>query len=357
MARYIARRLMHAIPIFFGITIISFALMSAAGNPVKALSFAPNLGRDEQERLAKILGVNDPWPVQYLRWLAGDDWMRWDTNGDNFADQAFIIPLDVDGDGENEPPGTRTGALRGDFGASFSNKRPVLDLLFERLPATLELSLTSLILGTVIGLLLGVIAAVARGRLADNAIRIMAVVFDSIPTFWLSILLLLFLGSQLRIFPIGDRCKLTLDPSCPPIYERLEYMVLPVFVFSTGLISGYSRYMRASMLDVLGQDYIRTARSKGLSERAVMFRHGARNALIPIATFLGPAITGLLGGAVVIETIFNYPGVGKTLLDAGVQRDYPVVMAATIYGALATIFGYLLSDILYAWIDPRIRFD
>ena len=357
MFQYVIRRLIQAIPIFFGITIIAYLLMSASGNPVRTLAFRPNAGRDEVERLSNQLGLNDPWYLQYLRWLTGDDWMRWDTNGDNVADQAFILPLDADGDGEPEPPGKRQGALRGDFGLSFVQKRPVIELLVERLPATLELSITSLILGTVIGLFLGVIAAVMRGKLADNAIRIMAVVFDSIPNFWLAILLLLILGSQLHILPIGDRCKLTLADSCPPIYERLEYMVLPVFVFSTGLISGYARFMRASMLDVLDQDYIRTARSKGLSERVVMFKHGARNALIPIATFLGPAITSILGGAVVIETIFNYPGVGKTLLDAGIQRDYPVVMASTIYGALATIVGYLLSDVLYAWIDPRIRFD
>lgn len=357
MIRYIIRRLVQAIPTFFGITILSYILMSASGNPVQALSFQPNMGRDEQERLSKVLGVSDPWPIQYLRWLLGDDWLRWDSDGDGVADHAFILPLDADGDGENEPPGKRLGVVRGDFGNSFVKKRPVLDLIFERLPSTLELSVSSLLVGTAVGLLIGILAAVNRGKAFDNISRVLAVVFDSIPSFWLALMLLLFFGSYLKILPIGDRCKLTLDDSCPPIYERLQYMVLPVFVFSTGLISGYSRLMRASMLDVLGQDYIRTAQSKGLNNRMVLYRHAARNALIPIATFLGPAITGLLAGAVVIETIFNYPGVGKTLFDAAVARDYPVVMASVIYGAVATILGYLLSDILYAWIDPRIRFN
>jgi peptide/nickel transport system permease protein len=160
----------------------------------------------------------------------------------------------------------------------------------------------------------------------------------------------------LKLFPIGDRCKLTLEASCPPVYERLNYLVLPVIVLSIGAVAGYSRLMRASMLDIISQDYIRTARAKGLSARVVWFKHAARNAMIPIATSLGPALTSLLSGAVVTETIFNYPGVGLTSVQAVTQRDYPMVMAITIYAAISTILGYLLSDILYAVIDPRIRF-
>lgn len=357
MIRYVIRRLVQAIPTFFGITILAYLLMTASGNPVQALALLPKAGREEQERLAKLLGVNDPWPLQYTRWLLGDDWLRWDTDGDGKADHSFLVPLDVDGDGEADPPGTHVGVVRGDFGNSFVKKRPVLDIIFERLPSTLELSVASLIIGTVLGLLVGILAAVKRGQRFDNFSRVLAVTFDAIPNFWLALMLILVFGSALKVLPIGDRCKLTLDDSCPPVYQRLQYMVLPVFVFSTGLISGYSRLMRASMLDVMGQDYIRTAQAKGLTDRMVLYKHAARNALIPIATFLGPAITGLLGGAVIIETIFNYPGVGKTLFEAATSRDYPVVMAATIYGAVATILGYLLSDILYAWIDPRIRFS
>lgn len=357
MSRYVLRRLLQAIPTFFGITILAYMLMSASGNPVRVLSFRPNSSAEEQERLAAVLGVNDPWPVQYLRWLLGDDWMRWDSNGDGISDQAVILSLDVNGDGEPEPPGERLGVLRGDFGTSFVKKRPVLEMIFERVPATLELSVASLILGSIVGLTVGCLAAIKRGGWFDNVSRIVAVIFDAIPAFWLSLMLILIFGSTLRILPIGDRCKLTLDDSCPPIYERIEYMILPVFVFSTGLISGYSRLMRSSMLDVISKDYIRTAYAKGLSDRAVIFVHGARNALIPIATSFGPAILGLVGGAVVIETIFNYPGVGRTLFEAATGRDYPVVMAATIYAAFATIIGYLLSDMMYGVLDPRIRFD
>jgi peptide/nickel transport system permease protein len=141
------------------------------------------------------------------------------------------------------------------------------------------------------------------------------------------------------------------------MFQRLEYLVLPTFILATQGIGGYSRYMRAAMLDVVAQDYVRTARAKGLTERQVWFKHGARNALIPIATFIGPAITGLLGGAVITETIFNWPGVGRTTVAAVVGRDYPMVMAVTVYVGLATILGYLLSDVLYGLIDPRIRFN
>lgn len=356
MWRYIFRRLLQAIPIFFGITLLSYALMSASGNPVAALAFRPGLPSTERARMETVLGVNDPWLLQYARWLLGDDWLRWDTNGDNLADGAFILPLDVDGDGVNEPPGDRKGILRGDFGTSFTKKRAVLDIIIERVPATLELSITSLILGTSVGIMIGVLAAINHRRTFDNVTRIVSVAFTAIPIFWLAIMLLLLFSVQMKLLPIGDRCALTLDDSCPPIYERMEYMVLPVIVLSIGGIAGYSRLMRASMLDIISQDYIRTAKAKGLIERSVWFKHAARNALIPIATSLGPAITGLLAGAVVTETIFNYPGLGLTSIQAVTQRDYPVVMALTIYAAVATIIGYLLSDIMYAAIDPRIRF-
>lgn len=356
MSRYIFRRLVQAIPIFFGITIISYFLMSLSGNPVLALVMEPRMTQAQVARTAAILGVNDPWPVQYLRWLLGDDWMRWDSNGDGIADHAFLVPLDPVGDG-HPLPGTRKGILRGDFGDSFTLKRPVLDLITERIPATLEISVTSLVIGFVVGILLGVLAAVRRGGFSDNMIRVMSAVFNAVPIFWLGLLLLLIFAVVLQILPLGDRCELTLSDTCPPIYDRLSYMVLPVFAETTGLVAGLSRLMRASLLEEISQDYIRTARAKGMRGGGVWLIHATRNALIPIATGLGPAITGLIGGSVVIERIFNYPGVGKTLYDAAVGRDYPVVMASVIYAAIATILGYLLSDILYAFIDPRIQFS
>lgn len=358
MVKYVIRRLIQAIPIFFGITVLAYLLMTAApGGPVSALTFRPGVTPADRERLAARLGVNDPWMLQYLRWLLGDDWMRWDSDGDEIADRAFIIPLDADGDGVAESPGERRGVLRGDFGTSFVARRPVLDVLIERVPATFELGISSLIIGVSIGITVGILAAVNRGHAFDTVARVMAVVFDAIPSFWLGLMLILLFGAHLHLLPLQGRCAVTMDDTCPPIYERMEYLILPTFILAAGFVGGYSRFTRASMLDIISQDYVRTAQSKGLSNRTVWFKHAARNALIPIATFLGPTITSVLGGAVVTETIFSWPGLGRTVVAAVAQRDYPVAMAVTVYAAIATILGYLLSDILYAVIDPRIRFE
>lgn len=356
MTRYVTRRLFQAIPILFGITVLSYALMlGAPGGPVAAMMFRPGTSPQEVQAMEARLGVNDPFHIQYLRWLLGDDWMRWDTDGDGISDGSIIIPLDADGDGEPEPPGTRRGFLRGDFGRSFSQRRPVWDVLTERLVPTLELGITALVFGGVTGILIGVLAAVRHNSLFDHVTRVMAVAVNAIPNFWFGLMLLLFFGSYLGWVPLGGRCAATLSATCPPIYERLEYLILPSFVLSTGLIAAYSRFTRASMLDVINTDYIRTANSKGLAVRTVWFKHAMRNALIPVVTFLGPAITFLLAGAVITERIFSWPGTGDLVVKSVTQQDFPVVMTVTVYSGIATILGYLLSDILTAMLDPRVR--
>lgn len=358
MTKFVIRRILQAIPTLFGISLLVYAVMLATpGGPVAVLTFSPTVTPQERAALAAQLGVNDPGYVQYLRWLLGDDWMRFDDDGDGIADTAYLIPLDADGDGEPERPGNRRGIVRGDFGASFFHgQRHVVDVIVERLPATFELGAASIVVGLTIGIPVGVLAAVNRGGLFDNITRIMAVVFNAFPAFWLGlILLLIFGGTGLGLLPMGNRCGLVLVGGCPPFYQRLEYLLLPTFVIAAGFVAGYSRYMRASLLDVSTQDYIRTARAKGLSGRMVWFRHGLRNALIPVATLLGPTITGVLSGAVVTESIFSWPGVGRLAVSSFQQRDYPTVMAIVMFAAIATILGYLLSDILYALIDPRIR--
>lgn len=387
MTKYVIKRLLQSIPIFFGITMLSYALMAATpGGPVKALAFNQRLKPGEIKELEFKLGVNDSIAIQYLRWLLGDDWMRWDSDGDELADQSVFfvdlyaprynintgIPL-LDDDGnpiiEALPPGENYGILRGDFGRSFAERRPAMDVLVERLPATLELGLTSLLVGILLGILIGAIAAIKHGQTFDQTSRIGAVIVNAVPNFWLGLILILFFGTSLPSFlegiglgngkpilPLGDRCGMTLLATCPPIFERLEYLILPTIVLSAGTIAVFSRFMRASMLDVVNQDYIRTARAKGLTENAVWWKHGMRNSMIPIATFLGPAITFVLSGAAVTERVFTWPGVGRTAVEAVTQRDFPVIMIVVIYTSLATIIGYLLSDILYAVIDPRIRF-
>lgn len=365
MIKYTLRRLLQAIPTLFGITLFSYLLMAAApGGPEAALTFDPRITPQQREREAARLGVNDPFIVQYLRWLVGNDWMRWDSDGDGISDGSFLIPLGIDEDGdgviaddEKYPPGNRYGIIRGDFGRSFFYRRPVMSMIGERVAATLELGISALVTGLIIGVPVGIYAAVKKGGAFDNATRILAVVFNAIPIFWLALMLILIFSVKLDILPIAGRTPRELTGGIPPVYERIQYLILPTFVLSTGAIAAYSRYMRASMLDVISQDYMRTAQSKGLASRAVWFRHGARNAMIPLATFLGPAITGLLSGAAITESVFAWPGLGRFGLQAVTSQDYPVVMAVVIIGAVATLFGYMLSDILYAVIDPRIRFD
>ncbi len=213
------------------------------------------------------------------------------------------------------------------------------------------------------GVPIGILAAVRKGGYFDNFTRIMAVIFNAIPVFWLGLILILIFGVWLKqpngapLLPMGGRCDPMSVGGCPPLPQRLNYILLPSLVLATGGIAVFSRYMRASMLDVINQDFIRTARSKGLANRTVWFKHAARNALIPIATILGPSVTGLLSGAVITETIFSWPGLGRFGYTAVLQQDYPIVMAVVIISAVATIVGFILSDILYAIVDPRIRFN
>ncbi len=354
MQKYIFRRLLQAIPTFFGITILSYFIMVLApGDPVSLMTFDPTMDQEDRDRLAIQLGTADPIPLQYLRWLIGDDWLRVDTNAD----------------GELDSYGDNYGILRGDFGTSFKfrGSNP-LDLIAERLGATIELNIAVLIVGLSGGIVVGVLAAVYRGKAFDNFTRVFAVLGDSIPVFWLGLLAIVFFGIFLPrllaeqgigtgrpLLPMGGRCA-PVRGGCPPVYLRLEYLLLPTIVSSLGVIAAWSRFMRASMLEAIGSDYVRTARSKGLTNRTIWFKHSLRNAIIPLSIFLGPAFVSLIGGSVIIERIFTWPGVGLLLFDAVVSRDYPVIMASVVIGSILTIIGYILSDILYAFFDPRVRF-
>ncbi len=354
MQRYIVRRLMQAIPTLFGITVIVYIIMLLApGDAVALLTFDPTIRQDERQRLAIKLGVNDPFLVQYLRWLIGDDWMMVDSNAD----------------GELDSWGDNYGILRGDFGTSFKfrGSNP-LKLIGERLGATLELNIAVVLIGIGNGILIGVLAALKRGRAFDKYSRIFAVLGDSVPVFWFALLAIMLMGIVLPrmlepygigsgspFLPMGGRCP-PVRGGCPPVYARLQYLLLPVLVSSLGPIAGWSRFMRASMLETVNSDYIRTALAKGLTSRGVWIRHGLRNAIIPLMVFLGPLIFGLIGGSVIIERIFSWPGIGLLLFDAVVSRDYPVVMASVVVGSVLSLLGYIAADILYALSDPRVRF-
>jgi peptide/nickel transport system permease protein len=319
MTRFIIRRLIQAIPTLLGITILSYALMAAApGGPVAALSFGPKTTPAQRAELAKQLGVDQPWPIQYVRWLGR--------------------------------------VVQGDLGRSFVGNRKVLELIAERAPATIELGGLALLFGVLIGVPIGIWAAVKQGSWFDNVTRVMAVIVSAIPIFWLGLIMILVFGAWLKILPMGSRFPTNLSGTYT-ILDRIKHLTMPVFILAMGNVAVLSRYMRASTLEVSRQDYIRTAQSKGLPDRMVWFVHATRNAMIPLATFIGPALVGLLNGAVITETIFSWPGVGRLTYDALNQLDYPVVMATVLIGAVSTILGYLLSDIMYAFIDPRIRYS
>ncbi|MAU09755.1 MAG: hypothetical protein CL607_08040 [Anaerolineaceae bacterium] len=340
MLAYLRRRILQAIPTFFGVTFVAFMLiLSAPGDPVALITFNPQASdTGSAERLRRQLGLDQPALVQYVYWLAGNDWAQVDSNGDGTLDS----------------PGTRLGLLRGDLGNSLKHRRPVSELFMERVPATLLLTMSALVLGYGLGIVLGMLAAINQGNIIDQIIRVISVIGNAVPQFWLGLLLIIIFSIQLDLLPMSGMRSISSRGDFD-ILETLRHMILPVFVLSLNTIAYVSRFTRAELLEVLGQDYIRTARAKGLPRNRVWWRHAIRNALLPVATFLGPAIGTLLSGAVIVEQVFSWPGLGQLTINAVFQRDYPLVMGSIVVASIMFITGVLLSDVLYAVLDPRIR--
>src|SRR5215813_1437976 len=261
MTLFIVRRLIYAVPTILGITILSFGLMYLAfpNGPVAAMTFSPRTTPAQRDTLTKQLGLDQPIPVQYVRWLGS--------------------------------------ILQGNLGKSFYAKRNVSDLILERAGATMELGGLSLLFGVLIGVPIGIWSAVKHGSWFDNASRVLSVIVSSIPTFWLGLILILVFGAWLGWLPMGGRFPTNLTGEYT-LWDRISHLIMPVFILAMGTIAVLSRYMRASTLEVSRQDYIRTAQAKGLQDGAVWFVHATRNALIPLATILGPAVVGILNGAV-----------------------------------------------------------
>jgi len=325
MRAYVLRRLLQAIPTLLGITIISFALMRLSpGDPVDMMTFNPKMTRQARETLRHQLCLDRPLAEQYIIWMFGNE--ECDTSG----------------------------IMRLDFGDSLYDKRPVIEMIAERIPATVELTGLALAVGLLVGVSAGIYSAVKQGTWFDNATRVWAVVGQAIPVFWLGLMLILIFAVKLDLLPVGGRYDVNLQGD-KDFIDHLKHLIMPVFVLSTGWIAVLSRYMRTETLEVIRQDYIRAARAKGVPNQRVYFWHAARNALIPLATILGPAIGGLLAGAVITETIFSWPGMGRLTIRSVFTRDYPLLMANVIIGSVLVVLGNLLSDILYVVVDPRIR--
>ena len=330
MTAYLLRRLIQAVPTFFGVTILSFVIIiSAPGDPVALITFNPRTTPESVALLRHQLGLDQPMLVQYLYWLIGNDWASSD--------------------------GIRHGLLRGDLGTSIYQKRPVLDLIAERIPATLQLTGSALLVGYLIGVPLGVLAAMRQRTWLDQLARVVSVIGNAVPSFWLGLILIIIFSVNLGWLPMGGTRDLTRSAGSFNLFETLSYMVMPVSVLALGTIATVSRYVRSEMLEVAGEDYVRTARAKGLRSRSVWGVHTLRNALIPVATLIGPGLGSLLGGAVIVEQVFSWPGLGRLAVTAVFERDYPVVMGSVVVGAALFILGVLLSDVLYAILDPRIR--
>jgi peptide/nickel transport system permease protein len=346
MGRYVVRRLLQAIPMLFLLSIVLFALVNIApGGPLAGQGRSRRIRPEKAEILKRQFGLDKPLPVQYVIWLIGNDWMR----------------VDADGDGVAESHGERKGILRGDFGFSFQTRRPVLEEIGDRLPNTIYLMGITLIVVALIAIPVGVVSAVKQYSVFDIIVTTFSFMGQAIPEFWLGMILLLVFYAWLTnpvtgesLFPSGGMMTLGAGFS---LGDRIRHLILPVTMGMVGWVAWYSRFLRSGMLDVIHQDYIRTARGKGLPERVVLYRHALKNALIPLVTILALDIPYMFAGSLYVELLFSWPGMGRLYYQSAIKRDYPVLMAILIIAAGVTIFGNLLADIAYAYLDPRVRFD
>jgi peptide/nickel transport system permease protein len=343
MINYVLRRLVQAIPQLLLISVILFLLMQTFGDPIASLGRRTPPRPADRERLRRQLGLDQPVYMQYFVWLVGNDWMK----------------IDMDGDGVGETPGKRLGVLRGDFGNSLISKRPVLELITERIPNTLLLMVTAEVVIIIFSLVLGVYSAVKQYSFFDNLITGLSFVGYSMPIFLIALLSMYLFSLNFKEWGLPYLPTVGMfDPEVGRTPGQIAlHMVLPVLSLSVISIAGYSRYVRSSMLEILGQDYVRTARAKGLRENLVVMKHALRNALLPFVTLVGLDIPFLLAGAVVTESIFGWPGTGRLFVERTTQSDFPVLMGILMMTAIAVVIFQLLTDITYSYLDPRIRIE
>jgi len=343
MGRYILKRLMQGIPLLFFVSLILFLLMMNMGDPVATMGGRRVTRSSDYERLRRQLGLDKPIYIQYLYWLIGNDWAK----------------TDLDGDGIAETPGTRHGILRGDFGTSLLARKPVLEVIGERLPNTLMLMVASefvIILGS---LLVGIYSALRQYSFMDNLLTAILFIAYSMPIFFIALISMYVFSVLFKRWGLPYLPTVGMfDPQAGRTTAQvLWHMVLPVLSISLISFAAYSRYIRSTMLEVMSQDYIRTAKSKGLPRREVVFIHALKNASLPIVTVIGLDLPLLLGGAVVTERIFAWPGMGRLFLDHVDRADLPVVMGILMLIAVAVVVFQIITDVVYAWLDPRIRYE
>ena len=323
MIKYIFRRLIGLIPLLLGITLITFAVIHLApGKPTDMeTQFNPKVSLEARQRMMSLYGLDKPIHEQYVDWLKR--------------------------------------LLRFDFGISFVDSRPVIKKIGERIPVTLGINLASMILILLIGIPIGVSSAVREKSFYDRSMTVFVFIGFAIPTFWLSLMLMDLVGVRWGLLPVSGIKSLEFDKFSfvEKVIDIGRHLILPVIVSAFGGLAGISRYMRSNMVHVLKQDYIRTARAKGLKEKDVIYKHALKNALLPVVTILGLSVPGLIGGSVIFESIFSIPGMGRLFYESVMARDYPVIMGVLVIGAALTLLGNLLADVSYAAVDPRINLE
>ena len=346
MGQYIVRRLIQAIPMLIIVSILLFALVNIApGGPMSAYSRSNRIPPEKKEAIRRSFGLDKPVPVQYIVWLVGNDWMA----------------IDTDGNGVTDSYGTRKGVLRGDFGFSYRTRKPVIDEILDRLPNTIYLMTVTLIVVGIVAIPIGIISAVKQYSKFDLTATTLSFMGQAIPEFWLGLLLILFFYATLEnpftgepLFPPGGMYTIGEEFS---IWDRIHHLILPVTMGMVGWVAWYSRFLRSSMLDVINQDYIRTARAKGQVERKVLYKHGLKNALIPLVTMFALDFPYIFAGSLYVELIFSWPGMGRLYYNAATARDYPILLAVLIIGAAIIMLSNLLADIAYGFLDPRVRYE
>jgi peptide/nickel transport system permease protein len=367
MAKYIVRRLLQAIPVLFGITIVVYAILLAApGGPTARFAQNPRMTEADKLAFKKAWGLDQPVPIQYCRWMGFCN-----PDVDGYSLSMFISPSGVPhflpqflGGGEN-------GVIHGDFGVSIDSGEKVMTKIQRALLPTVILAGTALVIWISLAILIGVTAAIKRYSIFDQGATVFAYVGYAMPTFWLGLMLIFtFAGPGLDILPASGMVNTRKSPpfGTDPYWDYLiqhpktalldlaRHLVLPVITLVVVNVAGDSRFVRASMLEALNQDYVRTARAKGLAGRVVTFRHALRNAMLPVITNIGLEIPFLFTGAIVTETIFSWPGIGRLTISATNSFDYPTLMGLLLVAALATLTANLIADIAYALIDPRIKY-
>jgi peptide/nickel transport system permease protein len=314
MLQYIIRRLLVLVPLLIGVTVITFTMIRLVpGDPVAAQYGANPEEMDPEvvERLREELGLNDPLPVQFARYVGH--------------------------------------LIRGDLGRSITTKRPVGPDIVQRFPATMLLAVSAIAVVLLVSIPLGIISALKRGSLLDSVVMTISLFGVSMPNFWIGVVLILIFALRLDWLPSVGRGE--------GVVGTIKSLILPAVTLGTSMAGLVTRITRSSMLEVLGQDYMRTAHAKGLQRRVVLVRHGLRNALIPVVTILGLQFASLLGGTVIVETIFAWPGMGRFAVNAIWRRDYPVIMGTVLVFAVIFMLVNLVTDVLYTFLDPRIRYD